>query len=84
MLGSPVIQHRPEVTVPTKDGSNLFGPGSREAAVPQTTAIPDWPKYQSQTKPAMMINLEFKVMADGFSYGGKLFAGLTGNGSSFR
>jgi para-nitrobenzyl esterase len=31
---------------------------------PQTTAIPDWPTYQSQTKPAMMINLDSTVALD--------------------
>jgi para-nitrobenzyl esterase len=57
------IGNGPEVAALTKTVQSIWTSFARSGS-PQTTAIPDWPKYQSQTKPAMMINLNSAVAQD--------------------
>jgi para-nitrobenzyl esterase len=53
----------PEVGQLTKTVQSIWTSFARSGS-PQTKAIPEWPKYQSNAKPAMMINLESSVVQD--------------------
>jgi para-nitrobenzyl esterase len=53
----------PEVAALTKTIQSIWTSFARSGS-PQSAATPEWPKYQSQTKPAMMINLDSKVAQD--------------------
>jgi para-nitrobenzyl esterase len=50
----------PEVEALTRTIQSIWASFARTGS-PQTAEIPDWPRYQSQSKPAMMINLESVV-----------------------
>jgi para-nitrobenzyl esterase len=53
----------PEVGRLTKTVQSIWTNFARSGS-PQATTIPEWPKYQSQTKPTMLINLESSVAQD--------------------
>jgi para-nitrobenzyl esterase len=57
------VGNGPDVAALTKTVQSIWTSFARSGS-PQTTAIPDWPTYQSQTKPAMMINLNSTVALD--------------------
>jgi para-nitrobenzyl esterase len=57
------VGNGPEVAALTRTVQSIWTNFARSGS-PQTTATPQWPKYQSQTKPAMMINLESRVAQD--------------------
>jgi para-nitrobenzyl esterase len=53
----------PDVQTLTKTVQSIWSNFARNGS-PQNNAIPDWPRYQSHSKPAMMINLESAVAQD--------------------
>jgi para-nitrobenzyl esterase len=57
------VGNGPDVAALTKTVQSIWTSFARSGS-PQTTAIPDWPTYQSQTKPAMIINLNSTVALD--------------------
>jgi para-nitrobenzyl esterase len=57
------VGNGPEVAALTRTVQSIWTNFARSGN-PQSTAMPEWPKYQSQTKPAMMINLESTVAQD--------------------
>jgi para-nitrobenzyl esterase len=57
------VGNGPEVAALTRTVQSIWTNFARSGN-PQTTAIPQWPKYQNQTKPAMMINLESRPAQD--------------------
>lgn len=65
----------PEVAALTKTVQSIWTNFARSGN-PQATAIPEWPKYQSQTKPAMMINLKSTVVQDPGGAARQAIAGL--------
>jgi para-nitrobenzyl esterase len=57
------VGNGPEVAALTKTIQSVWTSFARNGS-PQTAATPEWPTYQSQTKPAMMISLDSKVSQD--------------------
>jgi para-nitrobenzyl esterase len=57
------VGNGPEVGRLTKSVQSIWTSFAQSGS-PQTTTIPEWPKYQSQAKPAMMINLESSIAQD--------------------
>ena len=57
------VGNGPEIATLTKGMQSIWTSFARNGD-PRTTATRDWAKYQSQTKPAMMINLESAAVQD--------------------
>jgi para-nitrobenzyl esterase len=58
------VGNGPEVAALTRTVQSIWTNFARSGNL-QSTTIPEWPKYQSQTKPAMMmINLESRLAQD--------------------
>jgi para-nitrobenzyl esterase len=69
------VGNGPELAALTKTVQSIWTSFARTGS-PQTTAIPEWPKYQSQTKPAMTIDLDSKVAQDPGGVAGQAIANL--------
>jgi para-nitrobenzyl esterase len=57
------VGNGPEVAALTQTVQSIWTNFARSGS-PRTTAITDWPTYQSQTRPAMMININPAVAQD--------------------
>jgi para-nitrobenzyl esterase len=57
------VGNGPEVAALTSTVQSIWTSFARSGS-PETAAIPEWPSYQGQTRPAMMINLDSKVVQD--------------------